>query len=311
MNSDPVFLPNAYQPDTGPRSRLGMSGLAAGIIGVLARRRWGRAYAITGALFALVCVVNVTSRLHDSTGHPWWRPALGEITSIASVTGFLWVIFGGVDLAAARGLAGWRAVPIHAASACVFSALHCLGMWSLRRVVCTLAGVPYGWGVAPAQVLYEFRKDVVTYAVVALIYHGIRHGIPPGWPDAAATLDAPPPPPAGNAVPTRYAIRDGARLWHVAVGDILAVSSAGNYVEFHLAGGERRLVRGTLAGVGAALGAAGFWRVHRSWLVQAAAVREMAPERSGDYRLILVDGVEVPLSRRFPDGLAALRRGGA
>ena len=300
MKSDPVFLPNAYQPDTGARSRRGMSGMAAGISGVLSRRRWGRAYATAGALFALVCVVNVASRLHDSTGHPWWRPALGEMTSIASVMGFLWVILGGADLAAARGLAGWRAVPIHAGSACLFSALHCVGMWSLRRVVCTLAGVPYGWGVPPAQVLYEFRKDVVTYAVVALIYHGIRRG----WRDA-------PPAPAADAVPARYTIRDGARLWHVAVRDILAVSSAGNYVEFHLAGGEKRLMRGTLAGVGAALGAAGFWRVHRSWLVQAAAVREMAPERSGDYRLTLVGGVEVPLSRRFPEGLAALRRGGA
>jgi hypothetical protein len=88
-----------------------------------------------------------------------------------------------------------------------------------------------------------------------------------------------------------------------------AAMAAGNYVEFHMVDGRRPLMRTTLASVEAELAPHGFVRTHRSWLVNAACVRELKAEGgSGDHRLELEGRVEAPLSRRFPQALDRLRR---
>ncbi len=87
------------------------------------------------------------------------------------------------------------------------------------------------------------------------------------------------------------------------IDDILAVRSAGNYVEFLLADGRAPLMRATLAGVEAQLRPHGVARTHRSWLVNTGRIEEIEPARSGDYRLSLKGGIEAPLSRRFRPAL--------
>ncbi len=272
------------------------------------RAEWTRAYAATGAVLALACAVNIASRWHDArTGVPLWRPALGETSSIASVLAFAWIAFAARDRA--RGLGPARAFCLHVAAACAFSVLHCLGMWTLRRIVLTAAGVAYGWSITPGLFFYEFRKDLLTYTVILLIYRAVRGtASPPAEISAQAAGQAPlaaPRPLAGPA--ETYTIRDGAKLWRVETREILAVLSAGNYVEFALADGRRIMMRATLAGVGADLADAGFVRVHRSWIVNAARVRALAPDNSGDYTLSVDGGMSVPLSRRFPEALSRLR----
>ena len=191
---------------------------------------------------------------------------------------------------------------MQAAAASVFSVAHCLGMWTLRRLVLTAAGFAYGWSVTPGQFFYEFRKDVFTYTVIALIYRGFEGMNRPAIAPAAGAAPAP-------LVSGTTDIRDGARLWRVPTREILAVLSAGNYVEFVMADGRRLMMRATLAGVGADLAHAGFVRVHRSWVVNVARVHALAPETSGDYILTVEGGMTVPLSRRFPEALAALKNG--
>ena len=106
--------------------------------------------------------------------------------------------------------------------------------------------------------------------------------------------------------PVSFDIRDGARIIRAPLGDILAVSSAGNYVEFLLADGRRPLMRATLAAVEAELSRFGFVRVHRSWLVNAERVTGLQPDGSGDWTVEL-GAVNAPLSRRYPAALATLR----
>ena len=291
--------------------RLGTSGDAPGVSGRMSGRMsggavrgwlragaWRMPYAVAFALLSLAGVVNVTSKLHDVHFRlPVWMPVVWETSSMAAVMASIWIVFGLADRIAARGTRWPAALPLHAAAACAFSALHCLGMWSLRRVAYMAAGVAYGWTVPPGQVFYEFRKDLLTYAVVALIYQATRRApTPEAW-----SQTAPPPPPA------MFDIRDGARLQRVNMADIAAVSSAGNYVEFLMADGRKLLMRATLAGVATELAPAGFLRVHRSWIVNQHQVRGAAPDGSGDYTLALANGAQVPVSRRFPNALRHLR----
>jgi catechol 2,3-dioxygenase-like lactoylglutathione lyase family enzyme len=103
-----------------------------------------------------------------------------------------------------------------------------------------------------------------------------------------------------------FDIRAGARVSRVHLDDIVAITSAGNYVEFKLRGAKTLLMRSALSAIEQELAPSGFLRTHRSWLVNAKHVRGLVPEGSGDYKIEL-EGFTVPLSRRFPEALAKLR----
>jgi len=111
---------------------------------------------------------------------------------------------------------------------------------------------------------------------------------------------------AAPGVPAMFTIRDGTRIARVPVADILAVASAGNYVEFVLRDGRKLLMRSPLSAMEDELGSKGFVRVHRSWLVNAMQMTGLTPDGSGDYTVEL-GTLSVPLSRRFPEALAKLR----
>lgn len=188
---------------------------------------------------------------------------------------------------------GWRPklrfALIHFAGVLTFSALHVLGFVVLRKLGYALMGAgPYRFGDA---FVYELRKDLVTYAMLAgafLLSAYLRR-----------RRDEP-------VRPVSFDIRDGARIIRVPLADILAVASAGNYVEFRLADGRRPLMRATLAAVEAELSRFGFVRAHRSWLVNAGRVTGLRPDGSGDWTVEL-GATEAPLSRRYPMALEQLR----
>lgn len=200
-----------------------------------------------------------------------------------------------------RGTTTWTWVPrliAHGAAALVFSILH-VGLFILFRALAFGAlGQPYDPGVAMGEYRYEVWKDLLAYAMFAGCYGmaGLLAAARPAQPEAPAA-------PLENL----FDIRDGARLVRVRLDDILAVSSAGNYAQFHLRDGRRPLMRSSLAALETELGTGGFVRTHKSWLVNARAVRGLTPEGSGDYAVALDEGQTAPLSRRYPQALHRLR----
>ncbi|MBI1197597.1 MAG: DNA-binding response regulator [Phenylobacterium sp.] len=254
------------------------------------------AWIAIGLFFALENTVNALSRLAENPDLQPVRPFILEYSSglahLALVPFVAWTL-----RIAPPGRGRWlRFVLVHAPATIAFSVLHIVGFLALRKAAFAIAGWSYGWW----QPLYEYRKDVLAYVVYAAVI----------WTsDWAARLHASAS--AAKGEPRLYVVRDGARTLRAPVEDIVAVNSARNYVEFHLADGARTLARDTLAKVEADLADAGFLRTHRSWLVNPAHVRVVAPTSSGDMRLELSGGVTAPLSRRFPAALEALRGGDA
>ena len=80
--------------------------------------------------------------------------------------------------------------------------------------------------------------------------------------------------------------------------DIMFCKGAGDYVELHLRDGRQVLHHCALARLEDELPAS-FLRVHRSYLVNTRFVRSLRREPSGVGALTLVDGDEVPVSRRI------------
>lgn len=91
----------------------------------------------------------------------------------------------------------------------------------------------------------------------------------------------------------------GPRIYLLAPQEILWFEAEGELV-FAKAGAHRYLVARTLAELEAALDPKQFFRSHRSFIVNLAAIAEIIPEDSGNYRIIVRDPerTAVPLSRR-------------
>ena len=274
-----------------------MSGVRAGTSG-----EWPalRAWAVVVGLRVLVTYVNVTTILDDARRQgermPLALPLTLELTSgAASFVAALAVAVGLRIAPPGRGPL-WRTLAVHLGGTLVFSAVHVGLMTAMRIALFATAGKTYGW--SPADLPYEYRKDFLTYVLIAGVFWLLS------LPRQAAHRQAGAP---IAAAPTTFDIRNGAALLRVPVAEILAARGAGNYVEFALEDGRRPLMRAALGAVEAQLAPHGFVRTPRSWLVNAARVRELTAAGSGDFRLELAAGVTAPLSRRYPDALARLR----
>jgi hypothetical protein len=277
------------------------SGVHGGTSGVPPRSGLARAYMAIAGLVAVIDTVNVLSSVYDARrmgrALPAWEPITWESTSgvaMLASCGMVWLAL----TAAPPGTAPWRRLlPMHALALLAFSALH-TGLMTLFRIpVYALKGRQYG--LPPfGDWIYEFRKDVAAYLVLSAVF----------WifcrPDRSLPGHAQPTAAAG---PETFDIVDGPSIFRTPVREILAVRAAGNYVEFVLEGGARPLMRAALADIEAALSPQGFVRTHRSWLVNATGLRRIEAAGSGDYRLVLANGAEASLSRRFPQALDRLK----
>jgi DNA-binding LytR/AlgR family response regulator len=273
------------------RQGFGASGRILGMDGPGVGRTFFYSFATIAVLVGVVNVINVISIQHNEGGHSLFGPVIGEGSSWLSLILFLWVPWLAWRLAPPLRRPRWKLL-LHIPAAIAFAAAH-VALFDLLRVLAYgLVGKHYEIGSFPAQLQYEAAKDVIAYVLFIGLFSLIDHLLrrPGDTPIGIQTFD----------------IRDGAKLTRVRLDEILAVSSAGNYVEFILADGRRLLMRSPLRSVESELGPRGFVRTHRSWLVNGKKVTTLKPDGSGDYTVELGQQA-VPLSRRFPDALAKLR----
>lgn len=273
---------------------MGTSGGFFGITGE--ERQWLlRAWLLGACLIGCVCIVNILTIHHDSPELGPLRPIIWEVSS-ALVTMVIFTIPAAMAFWTRHARPRWWiALPTHLAALVAYSALHVAGFLVLREWAhAVLLNEAYNYGPLSTEFPYEFRKDFLAYLLAFGAF----------W--LALQRSGQKPDTAQPARPATFDIQDGARLIRVAVDKIIAVKSAGNYVEFVLSDDRRPLMRSSLAAIQHALGSQGFVRTHKSWLVNRAQVTGLRPEGSGDYTVEL-GALEAPLSRRFPEALAALR----
>jgi two-component system LytT family response regulator len=104
---------------------------------------------------------------------------------------------------------------------------------------------------------------------------------------------------------TRLMVRSADRTQVLKVDDVDWVESADNYVKIH-ALGQTHFLRETLAHLRARLDPARFVRIHRSALVNVDRIQSLYPLFHGDQMVVLHDGTELPLSRRYRHELESL-----
>ena len=262
------------------------------------RKQFLLSLAAVAALVGTSNTINVFTILHDRPQYELVEPIILEGSSWATIVMSVWIPWLAYRTAEPQSRPLWWIAAIHIAGALAFSLAHVAGFVFIRQAAYWAIGSHYGYEPLTSDFLYEFRKDALSYVVIIAIFWGVGRFLRSESPGQPAPI----------ALPAMFDIRDGARLTRVRIDDILAVTSADNYVEFVLRDGRRLMMRKALSAIESELGPRGFLRTHRSWLINACQMTALKPEGSGDYSVEL-GTLSVPLSRRFPDALAKLRAG--
>jgi len=257
---------------------------------------WGL-IVLVGVVVAFVTASSQLTEISRSGADIHWsEPILWETTSFLSITG----------LAPLIGLAVRRWPPrednllrfglIHLGLTIPFAIAHVTAIFVSREAAYWAVGAHYGFfeeGGVVGTFVYEWRKDILSYAAIATVYWWFQR-----------RAEAPPPERPNDQ---RIEIRDGGTAVFLAPVDIFLVEAAGNYITFNTAA-RNYLVRGTLAAWETRLAERGFVRVHRSRLVNRAHIRALKPTPSGDVEITLDDGRTVLGSRRYRSALDEARQ---
>jgi hypothetical protein len=284
----PIAIANLDEPKP-PADPKVSDKLARLVVGDFDPRLFWWLWAIEIVVVLTVDLLDAMARIHlagqRNLIEPIWRPPTDEFSSGAVIIALYPALVRLAVLATPWDGRGRRFVTIHGIGAAGFAVVHVALFVLIRLMVYGLFGELYEFGGA-GGFFYELPRDLIVYG---LSVGGV-------W-SAIVLLRSLAPARAPERV--LYEIRDNARVLRVRIDDILAVRSAGNYVEFLLADGRRPLMRQTLAETAQQLTPHGLARTHRSWLVNKDRIAQIAPAGSGDFKLTLGEGVEAPLSRRF------------
>ena len=105
-------------------------------------------------------------------------------------------------------------------------------------------------------------------------------------------------------LPDRLMVKSGGRVVFIALDELDAVESDGNYVRLH-AGSRVHLVRETMASIEERLGQDRFCRVHRGWIVNLDRVRELHVRPNGEHELVTHEGRSYRVGRAYRESVQA------
>jgi DNA-binding LytR/AlgR family response regulator len=264
-------------------------------------------YLIAAGLLVASSVVGTFSTARDvgwrlAAPGNLWEPAMWYATSAAVILALL-PLMRRAALLVRAGTGRWLlVVPAILGLALAYVAAHIVGMFVLRQLAYAAAGFHWSIPWAPAQIVYEARKDLFSFAALAAVFWLAERPAerPAARPVAAAATAQPEPPPA------ELWLRDGRTSILVDPREIASVASAGNYVEYVLAGGRRHLIRATLQAEEARLARFGIARVHRTRLVNVKRIVALEWRPSGDFEVRLDTGEVAAGSRRFKEAVAGV-----
>ncbi len=101
----------------------------------------------------------------------------------------------------------------------------------------------------------------------------------------------------------RFVIKNNGRVLFVPVEDVAWIESDGNYLLIHTAN-QKHIIRETMKSVEAKLNPQKFFRIHRSTIANIDCIKELQVHFNEKHLVILKDGIELVLSRRYRDKLS-------
>ena len=232
-----------------------------------------------------------------------WQPWTWEISSWISGLLLIPLILRYDTRFSLTGQHPLRSLGAHLIFSVIFSVCHVTGMVLIRKLVYFGMGEHYDFGYWPSELIYEYRKDVITYAwilAVIYIYRFISTRLRGEAKVIATGEDV-----AEPRQPERLLVKKLGKEFIIKVADIHWIEAAGNYMNLHI---DNRVypLRETMAGLEKRLNPKQFVRIHRSFMVNLDQIEEVQPLDTGDYKIRLKGGQELNFSRRYREKVKGL-----
>jgi hypothetical protein len=259
-------------------------------------------YLLMCSYFLINSTINATSQ--------WMEETRDGVANFHIIEPFLWEYSSALSILILLPLLAmfWQRTPLklthiksqlakHLVASLLFSICHVGIMVLLREIAYWSANGNYDFGPLLREFIYEYRKDVWSYAFFLLFYQ-LYQFIYSRLKGEANLIDAEPEAP--THVPDHLLVKKLDREFLVKVENIEWMESAGNYVNLH-SNGRIYPLRSTLAVLSKRLAEKGFCRTHRSYAVNFSVIDHISYQPSGDGEISLKNGTVVALSRRYKE----------
>jgi hypothetical protein len=246
-------------------------------------------YAICSGVILVACLINSLSISFEAARHgenlAAWKPYVLELSSWTGWSVTFAALLPWEDKVAGRGFGLLARIAIFLLTSPVFSLLHIMVMAGLRFPLYALAGGQYHYDFGLGNLVYEYRKDLLTLFLAV--------GLAALWRKGSRRKEAPVS--LGLAAEPAFLVpsREGEVL--VRAGEIDWIEAQGNYVALHVRGQER-LLRQPLKEIEAKLADMAFIRTHRSALVNMRRVKGITRTEQGESRVEFDNRDSAPLS---------------
>ena len=198
----------------------------------------------------------------------------------------------------------------HFAFASLFSIAHVTLMVAFRELCYLLSDKEYNFGPIASEFFYEYRKDLWGYITLITFYYIMMFSYRRLIGEASVIREHDEPVevsgargnPSTSGMPDNLLVKKLNREFLVKLSDVYWVEASGNYINLHTSKSTFPL-RCTMKHFCESASEKGFIRVHRSFAIQYTFINNIAFEESGDGTAILLDGTEVPISRRYKESL--------
>ncbi len=193
-----------------------------------------------------------------------------------------------------------KALAIHMMISLVYSLIHVVGMVLIRKAVYLSMGSHYDFGNWSSELIYEYRKDGVAYLELLVIIYCYRFII--ARLRGEANLIGEGEDAKETDTSRRLIVKKIGKEFILKTEDIDWIEAAGNYMNLHA---NKRVypLRETMANLQKRLDSDQFVRIHRSTMVNIDRIDQIEPLDSGDFQIILVDGTQLKLSRRYRESI--------
>lgn len=259
------------------------------------KRHW-KFFLITFSYVSIEATVRATSLIMEYNGRgealAAWKPFVWEFSSTWVAFALVPVILMFDERYPISGMNWFKRLLAHIPLSMAFSFIHIVGFVAIRKLIFASVDDVYVFTELNYTIIYEYRKDIMTYTSIMVIIYAYREIL--RLRNGEAQIE--------KSDEERIMVTKSGVFKFVEPKSVDWVEAAGNYIELHV-GADTYMLRATMKEIESRLGAADFARVHRSTIVNKDQIAGIKPAMNGDKLLILKNGQELRLSRRYSENL--------
>jgi hypothetical protein len=224
----------------------------------------------------------------------YWEPFTWSFTSFTLTFGLIFLIAKAQSSYPLSYGLFKKNILYHFAFSIIFSMTHVVGMVYLRKAIYFMNDKSYQFGHWPTELVYEYRKDILTYFIIltGIYIYQILIKQMEGEVSLLSENET------SNKYTDKVLVKKQGKEFIINLDQVTTISSGGNYIYLHC-NQQVYPLRSTMAKMQDSLDPKQFIRVHRSYIANINHIKEIISPSPQEYKIITNDNNSIPLSRNY------------